>query len=185
MIPDQIQSTRLILFRTLSEQLRLLVTGGGGIDFALEPGWLEDLSDLGESAGRCGETAWWRPFLIRLGDEDRVIGVCLHKGPPDENGMVEIAYSIAPTYRCQGYGREAVATLSAATLADPEVRVIRAHTRPERNASSRVLAHCGFIHMANIEDPNEGLVWRWELGDSSLPDPPIQPSSTHAQIGGN
>jgi len=169
MIPDEIQSMRLILFRTSPEQLHLLETGGGGINFALEPGWLEDLAYLGEAVARCGESPWWLPFLIRLSDEDRVIGVCLHKGPPDGNGMVEIAYSIAPTYRCQGYGREAVAALSTVTLAHPEVKVIRAHTQPKRNASSRVLDHCGFIHMANIEDPNEGLVWKWELGTRHCP----------------
>ncbi|OYV05123.1 MAG: hypothetical protein CFE26_13255 [Verrucomicrobiales bacterium VVV1] len=163
MIPDEIQSTRLILSRTSPEQLRLLVTGGGGIDFALEPGWLEDLSDLGEAVDRCGESEWWLPFLIRLSDENRVIGVCLHKGAPDENGVIEIAYSIAPTYRCQGYGREAVATFSTATLEHSGVKSIRAHTQPERNASSRVLAHCGFFHIGNVQDPHEGLLWKWAL----------------------
>ncbi len=166
MIPDEIQSPRLILIRTSPEQLRLLVTGGDELDFVLEPGWLEDLSDLEEAAGRCEVSSWWRPFLIRLCDEERVIGVCLHKGPPDETGMVEIAYAIAPTYRCQGYGREAVAALSTVTLALPDVNVIRAHTQPERNASSRVLAHCGFIHVGMINDPNEGPLWKWELGNS-------------------
>jgi RimJ/RimL family protein N-acetyltransferase len=163
MVPVEIQSTRLSLFRTTPEQIQLLVAGRSGFDFTLEPGWLEDLSDLEEAAGRCEESSWWRPFLIRLRDEDQVIGVCLHKGPPDENGMVEIAYAIAPTYRCQGYGRETVAALSLNSLRLPGVNIIRAHTQPDRNASSRVLAHCGFIHVTTLHDPHAGLLWRWEL----------------------
>ncbi len=163
MIPDEIKSDRLVLFRVTPDQLRSIAAGGSGLDFRVEPGWLEDLEDLGESLQHCHEDAWWRPFLIRLRDEDRVIGVCLHKGPPDENGMVEIAYSIAPTYRCQGYGRETVAALSLGSLRLPEVKVIRAHTQADRNASSRILAHCGFIHVTTLHDPHEGLLWRWEL----------------------
>jgi RimJ/RimL family protein N-acetyltransferase len=166
MIRDEIKSDRLVLLRVTPEQLRLIAAGGSGFDFSFEPGWLENPEDLEESVGRCGESAWWLPFLIRLRDEDRVIGVCLHKGPPDENGMVEIAYAIAPTYRCQGYGRETVAALSLGSLRLPGVKIIRAHTQPERNASSRVLAHCGFIHIGTILDSQHGPLWKWELRNS-------------------
>jgi RimJ/RimL family protein N-acetyltransferase len=43
-----------------------------------------------------------------------------------------------------------------------EVRVVRAHTLPEENASTRVLAKCGFRQVGEMVDPEDGLVWRWE-----------------------
>jgi RimJ/RimL family protein N-acetyltransferase len=138
MIPDEIQSDRLMLFRTSSEQLRALVAVGGGFDFIMEPGWLEDPADLEESVRHCDESTWWLPFLIRLRDDSRVIGVCLLKGPPDEKGLVEIAYSIAPTWRCQGYAREAVAAFTRETCRVPEV--------------------------TSITDVEIGPLWKWRYG---------------------
>ena len=42
------------------------------------------------------------------------------------------------------------------------VKCIRAHTRPEANASTRVLAKCGFVLIGPVVDPEDGPVWRWE-----------------------
>ena len=44
-----------------------------------------------------------------------------------------------------------------------ELQVIRAHTLPERSASSRVLEKNGFARIGAGEDPEDGMVWRWEL----------------------
>jgi RimJ/RimL family protein N-acetyltransferase len=43
------------------------------------------------------------------------------------------------------------------------VRLVRAHTLPESNASTRVLTNCGFRKTAEVVDPDDGPVWRWEL----------------------
>jgi len=43
-----------------------------------------------------------------------------------------------------------------------QVRVVRAHTLPEANASTRVLTKCGFQRIGEVIDPEDGLVWRWE-----------------------
>ena len=32
----------------------------------------------------------------------------------------------------------------------------------EANASTRVLTKCGFRHVGEVMDPEDGLVWRWE-----------------------
>ena len=162
MTPGHVQTERLSLFRLTAEQLVSLRAGGSCFDFILEPGWLEDPADLDDAAALGATSPWWLPFLIRLRGEGRVIGVCLHKGPPDEHGRVEIAYAIAPTWRCQGYAREAVAALSQSTLQPPEVKAVLAHTHPDWNASSRVLDHCGFQRVGVVEDLDLGSVWRWE-----------------------
>src|SRR6266702_2366495 len=44
------------------------------------------------------------------------------------------------------------------------VRLVRAHTLPEENASTRVLLKCGFRHLGTVVDPEDGPVWRWERG---------------------
>ena len=45
---------------------------------------------------------------------------------------------------------------------DDRVRRIRAHTLPERNASTSVLTKAGFELLGAVVDPEDGLVWRWE-----------------------
>jgi len=42
------------------------------------------------------------------------------------------------------------------------VRTIRAHTLPQRNASTRILEKCGFRQTGEIDHPTDGLIWRWE-----------------------
>jgi len=163
MITNEIQSDRLKLFRITSAQLHSLVGVGSELEFNIEPGWIENQNDLDESLLHAADDPWWLPFLIRLGDESRVIGVCLHKGPPDESGAVEIAYAIAATYRGQGFAREAVSALINETRYLPEVTSIIAHTLPQRHASSRVLEHCGFIRIADIHDLDIGPLWKWQL----------------------
>jgi len=163
MITNEIQSDRLKLFRITSEQLHSLVVAGSELQFNIEPGWIENQNDLDESLLYAVDDPWWLPFLIRLGDGSRVIGVCLHKGPPDESGAVEIAYAIAPNYRGRGFAREAVSALIKETRHLPEVTSIIAHTLPERHASSRVLEHCGFIRIAEIHDLEVGPLWKWQL----------------------
>ena len=91
-----------------------------------------------------------------------VIGMCGFTGPPDANGAVELAYGIAPSYQGKGYATEAAAALVGFASADPRVRIIRAHTLPERNASTRVLEKCGFSKTGEIRDPENNLVWQWE-----------------------
>lgn len=162
MIPDEIRSERLRLLRITAGPLRLLAAGGLSETLLFEHGWLEDREDLRESAEHCQESDWWLPHLVCLPDGLGAIGVVLFKGPPDALGSVEIAYSIAPAWRCQGYGREVVQAVLDAIGKVSGIQQICAHTLPEMNASSRVLTHCGFEKTNVVEDVDLGLIWRWE-----------------------
>jgi RimJ/RimL family protein N-acetyltransferase len=111
------------------------------------------------------ETDPWRDgFGIVETAERVVIGACGCKGPPDADGAVEIAYGIAPAYQGRGYATEAAQALMAWASADDRVRVLRAHTLAERNASTSVLGKCGFAFVGEVTDPEDGVVWRWERG---------------------
>jgi ribosomal-protein-alanine N-acetyltransferase len=94
--------------------------------------------------------------------DSTVVGSCGFKGPPTADGVVEIAYGVSPDYRGKGYATEAAQSLTDYAFSSGKVRVVRAHTRPEPNASTRVLAKCGFRRIGEVVDPEDGLVWRWE-----------------------
>jgi RimJ/RimL family protein N-acetyltransferase len=91
------------------------------------------------------------------------VGSCGFKGPPDADGMVEIAYGIAPAHQNKGYATEAAAALVRFALASGDVRVVRAHTVEQAGASARVLVKCHFELIGQVVEPEDGLVWRWEI----------------------
>ena len=65
--------------------------------------------------------------------------------------------------RGKGYATEAAAGLVRFAFEDGRVRVVRAHTIENLNASARVLVKCGFRCAGQVSDPEDGVVWRWEL----------------------
>jgi RimJ/RimL family protein N-acetyltransferase len=113
------------------------------------------------------------PWVFGFAVVDRecglVIGSAGFKGAPDDDGMVEIGYGIVPAFEGKGYATEAASALISFASSDPRVRIIRAHTLAEPNASTRVLAKNDFAKVGEVVDPEDGLVWRWErLGNSSV-----------------
>src|SRR5687767_7175641 len=106
---------------------------------------------------------WVLGFFLVHNVTGVVIGRCGFKGPPDADGMVEIAYGIAPEHQNKGYATEAAAALVQFARADAQVRTIRAHTIESANASTRVLVKCGFQPVGQVVDPEDGPVWRWEI----------------------
>ena len=61
------------------------------------------------------------------------------KGPPDDAGMVEIGYSLLPSYRHAGLASEMVAGLIGWACRNPRVRSVEAETTPDNLRSIRVL----------------------------------------------
>ena len=121
----------------------------------VSPAWLTRLRTASPSP-------WTHLFAIIQGETGAQVGGCGYKGPPDPDGVVEIAYGVDPEYRGRGYAKEAAAALVDFALG-AGVRVVRAHTRPENDASTRVLAASGFDRVGEVIDPEDGLVQRWEV----------------------
>jgi ribosomal-protein-alanine N-acetyltransferase len=105
---------------------------------------------------------WTLGFAIAHQVTDAIIGGCGFKGPPGADGTVEIAYSVAPDYQGKGYATEAADALAAFAFSSGLVRIVRAHTLPNANASTQVLTKCGFRYVGEVMDRDDGLVWRWE-----------------------
>lgn len=105
----------------------------------------------------------WRPGygVVDRGSRS-VMGTAGFKGAPDAKGMVEVAYGIVPSFEGRGYATEVTKMLVAWAFARSGVRMVRAHTLPEASASARVLTKCGFKFEGEVDDPEDGRVWRWE-----------------------
>ena len=105
---------------------------------------------------------WIHVFSVIHRETGVPAGSCGFKGPPTDDGTVEIAYMIHPDQRGKGYATEAAAALTSYAFTDDRVRMVLAHTLPEANAATRVLTKCGFRLAGEVIDPEDGLVWRWE-----------------------
>lgn len=105
---------------------------------------------------------WVHGFSIVRLEAGITIGQCGFKGPPDIDGVVEIAYGVASDQEGKGYATEAARALVAYAFSVDQVNLVRAHTLPASKVSQRILAKCGFQYTGEINDPEDGLVSRFE-----------------------
>lgn len=126
---------------------------------------------LAELKAATAADPWRHGFKIELCATGARIGTAGFKGPPDESGMVEIAYAVDQAHRGCGYATETAQALVAWARSNAPLSIVRAHTLPEPNASTRVLQKAGFVHAGAFTDPEDGPVWRWELHIDPTPTP--------------
>ncbi len=93
------------------------------------------------------ETGWWIWYNILLGTAqsgDLLIGTLGFKGRPNENGIVEIGYSLLQEFQGQGYATEGVQGLIQWAFAQNDVSSIRAQTLHHNLRSIGVLTRNNF-----------------------------------------
>lgn len=117
---------------------------------------------LKEIAGKPENAIWWTYLSIYLPD-NVLVGTCGYKGPPDADGIVEIGYETAEDYRGNHFASEMAKLLVANALAHPAVKIVRAHTLNEYNASTKILEKCGFKFVQEVTDPTDGPIWQWQI----------------------
>lgn len=100
----------------------------------------------------------WGSYLAR--QNGQAIGICAFKSAPTTAGEVEIAYMTFPAFEGQGHATRMAGML--ADVADEAGVMPIAHTLPQENASNKALRRTGFAYAGEVEDPEDGLVWRWE-----------------------
>jgi RimJ/RimL family protein N-acetyltransferase len=130
----------------------------------VEPGWSSFDGVLEFALRTVTVDGWpveWATHLFFDPDDGALIGIGGFKGPPVE-GVVEIGYELAPAVRGQGR-----ATAAATEMVDRAraagCTLVTAHTLAEPNPSTAVLTKVGFTCTAEIADPDDGPIWRWEL----------------------
>lgn len=77
---------------------------------------------------------------------------------------MEVAYSVDPRYRRQGYARAMLRALLRRAASEPEVRTVRATIRPDNVASLATIAGFGFIEVGEQWDDVDGLEIIFEAG---------------------
>ena len=93
------------------------------------------------------QVGWWCWYFVphnQVTGHRVLIGNRGFKGPPGDQGTVEIGYSLLPPYRNKGYTTEAVQALVSWAFGHPEVTRVIAEARPGNAASVRVLQKAGF-----------------------------------------
>lgn len=165
--PIELVSSRLRLVALTQELAELQLNDRAAFFRELgvepEPSWPPELMD--EAAMR-----WTRDRLAAHPDDQgwyswvyispvmhRLLGTGGFKGAPDDNGEVEIGYSMLVSYREQGLATEGVNVLMDWAYRDPRVKRILAHTRDDRDASHRVLEKAGFVQQSRSHDDGEGI----------------------------
>jgi [ribosomal protein S5]-alanine N-acetyltransferase len=101
----------------------------------------------------------WTGYVGFGGDE--MIGLCGFKGEPTDEGVVEIAYYTFQEFEGQGFATEMARALIDIASGSDEVQRLIAHTLKEENASTRICKRLGLNFEGEVNDPEDGCVWRW------------------------
>lgn len=87
----------------------------------------------------------WYALLRPQPDEKRtLVAAGGFLGPPDDEGAVEIGYSVVPAFEGRGFATELVAALVDHAFLDSRVTRVIAHTTSENVRSVKVLERTGF-----------------------------------------
>jgi ribosomal-protein-alanine N-acetyltransferase len=98
------------------------------------------------------------PWLVRVVvSEGHAVGHAGFHGPPDENGMVEVGYSVVPEFRRRGYAKVIVRAMLERAASEPDVAVVRASISPDNEASLATIAGFGFTKVGEQWDDEDGL----------------------------
>ena len=104
----------------------------------------------------------WTGYLAFL-DEETLIGVCAFKDIPDRWKRVEIAYYTYLVYKRRGYGTAMARGLVDIASKSGLASAVIAHTLRKENASARICRRLNFECRGEVNDPEDGIVWRWQL----------------------
>ncbi|GAA0479671.1 hypothetical protein GCM10008986_00130 [Salinibacillus aidingensis] len=85
----------------------------------------------------------WEGILLHTEDHV-IIGDMGFKGGPDENGEMDLGYSILPSYQGNGYATEMAMAIVQWGFQQPKVKKITASCSDQNHPSLRVLEKAGF-----------------------------------------
>jgi ribosomal-protein-alanine N-acetyltransferase len=165
-----IETPRVQLICCSKDILEALFKGDEALAGLLEINIPAKWTEFGEPAFRftyknildgSGKIEWWA-YLPILKKTKTLLGSCGYKGDP-KNGMVEIGYEVAEAYRGWGLATEMAKALIKNAFEYNDVEYVQAHTLAEVNESGSVLKKCGMQMMNEVDDPDDGKIWRWEI----------------------
>ncbi|WP_308432955.1 GNAT family N-acetyltransferase [Streptomyces chryseus] len=111
------------------------------------------------------------PWVTRVAVSDPdgfIVGDAGFHGPPDEDGLVEVGYTVVPEYRRQGYARAMLAALLTRAAAEPGVRTVRATVGSDNNASLSTIAGFGFTRVGERGNERDGIALVFEVSADAI-----------------
>ncbi|MEU4689314.1 GNAT family protein [Actinoplanes sp. NPDC023714] len=123
--------------------------------YLAEERWLWEIR-LADLEGNPDAAEWIARAAVSE-ETGEVVGHGGFHGPPDAEGVVEVAYSVDPAHRRKGHAKAMLAALLARADADPRVTAVRASIRPDNVASRATIAGFGFFKIGEQWDPEDGL----------------------------
>ena len=102
-------------------------------------------------------SAAWITGIVWDPERELAVGRAGFHGPPDADGIVEVAYSVDPAHRRKGYAKAMLRALLERADADPAVTAVRASIRPDNVGSKATIAGFGFKKIGEQWDPIDGL----------------------------
>jgi RimJ/RimL family protein N-acetyltransferase len=135
------------------------------------PSWLPGQLDhflqyrLGQLAVDPSIRHWLGRAMI-LDDEDRprVVGTIGFHGPPDDQGRLEVGYSVDPAFRRRGFAREAIRAMFDWAASTHGIHRFIASISPTNEPSLRLAAGFGFVQTGSQVDDIDGLELVFEAG---------------------
>jgi [ribosomal protein S5]-alanine N-acetyltransferase len=121
--------------------------------------WRYRVNQLTSDPGSAG----WLTNAVVAEPESAVVGYAGFHGPPDEAGMVEIGYSVAPGYRRRRYARAILTELVHRAVAEARVRTARVTISPDNAASLATISGFGFVEVGEQWDEEDGLELIFEV----------------------
>lgn len=94
--------------------------------------------------------------LIIASENNTVIGDIGFKSGPNEQGEINLGYSVLPTYQGRGFATEAAVGMVAWGLTQLGVEKVVATCSPDNNASIRVLQKAGLQH---VREDSDSIYW--------------------------
>jgi len=108
--------------------------------------FLARLTDGGMSV-----VGWYGWYALRRGDACKpsvLVGAGGYFGPPNEEGIVEIGFSVMPSWQGLGYATEIAGVLVENAFSNTRIQEVIAHATPGNLASRKVLEKCGFRYVS-------------------------------------
>lgn len=166
--PKDIQTERLTLSVLLPEEIEALLAGDvRRVEYATgfryppdDPNRGVDLNWHLRALRADSNQLLWRIRLIVERSSNTVIGSINLKGPPDENGDVEIGWGLNEAALGKGYATEAAQAVMQWILQQPGVRLVSATVPVDNTASERVARRLG---LTRTETTRRNLpLWKCE-----------------------
>ncbi len=171
-----IESDRLLLYTVLPAEYELLEIDRAHPNLWIDRGFsdpnkhfLIGPDPIKHRLPRVRQHPEWAKYLLRMAvlkDEQIVIGSAGFHHAPDQNGMIEIGFTVDKPYQGRGFGQEILHAMWGWVVEDPSVKTLRYTVSPNNTISEHIIKKFGFTHNGQQIDAGDGPEDIYELATS-------------------